>query len=66
MTSPDDSMPAETSPRLPLTMPVPSLRTTSTAAAAIEASAVRDWPAPYARLCSPRNVSVSSAAIASG
>ena len=30
-------------------MPVPSLRTTSTAAAAIEASAVRDWPAPYAR-----------------
>ena len=42
MTSPEDSIPAEIRPRLPVTMPVPSLSTTSTAAAAIETRAVRD------------------------
>ena len=42
MTSPEDSIPAEIRPKLPVTMPVPSLSTTSTAAAAIETRAVRD------------------------
>src|SRR6478609_8656478 len=37
-------MPAETRPRLPETMPVPSLSSTSTVAAAIDISAVRAWP----------------------
>ena len=40
----EDSMPAEIRPSEPVAMPVPSLSTTSTAAAAIETSAVRDWP----------------------
>jgi hypothetical protein len=31
-------------PRLPVAMPVPSLRATSTVAAAMDASAVRDCP----------------------
>src|SRR4051812_25046055 len=43
-TSPLDSTPAEISPRLPVAMPVPSLSTTRTVAAAIETRAVVDWP----------------------
>src|SRR4029079_6504563 len=43
--SPLDSIPAEMSPRLPVRMPVPSLRMTKTPAAAIDASAVLDCPA---------------------
>ena len=44
MTSPLDSMPAETSARLPVARPVPSLSATSTHAATIDTSAVRDPP----------------------
>src|SRR3954454_4483147 len=45
-TSPEDSMPAEIRPRLPVRMPVTSLRSTSAVAAAIDMSAVRDWALP--------------------
>jgi hypothetical protein len=43
-TSPEDSMPAEIRPRLPVRIPVPSLRTTSNVAAATETRAVLAWP----------------------
>jgi hypothetical protein len=45
-TSPEDSIPADTRPKLPVTAPMPSLSATSTLAAAIETSAVRNWPLP--------------------
>ena len=53
MTSPEDSMPADTRPKLPDTIPVPSLRTTRSDAAAIETSAVRHWPLACRTALSP-------------